>query len=505
MPGSNGTSQTLLPPGVENLEPAEEIREAVPGAQSERLRFQEWFDFAADGYLITDLQGIIEQANYVAATLLKQRREHLPGKPLGFLLAEGSRSDFYRRLTRLGVRGIEQWDAQLGRPGETPREVTLTAAVLAGEQAHPVKLRWILRDLSAFRRTERALDAEKLLADGLAEMVDNLILTVDVKGCILRCNPFALELSGARPCELSGRDWCEALLPSEDRAEGRRLLDESSRIGRAKSSVLGFLSRLGGRRAVTWTARQIGDAIVLVGHDVTELHEAQQRALQAERLAAIGQMSTVLAHEGRNALQRIQSCLSLLSYRLQDRPEVLEWVQRAQRGQNELQRLFDDVRGYAVDSRPQPQTCDLRQLWREAWSELAGLPALTPAELQDDNGETDALCRGDPFQLKQVFRNLLENALSTGAEPVRVRIHWCAATLAGEPAVQVHVCDNGPGFPPEKRDRLFEPFFTTKAHGTGLGLAVCKRIIEAHGGRIEVGANGASGGEIILTLPRRVT
>jgi signal transduction histidine kinase len=108
------------------------------------------------------------------------------------------------------------------------------------------------------------------------------------------------------------------------------------------------------------------------------------------------------------------------------------------------------------------------------------------------------------LQLKQVFRNLLENALSTGAEPARVRIHWHATTLAGEPALQVHVCDNGPGFPPEKRDRLFEPFFTTKAHGTGLGLAVCKRIIAAHGGRIEAGANGASGGEIILTLPQNV-
>jgi PAS domain S-box-containing protein len=504
MAGSNGTNHVLLPPDVDTFEPASEIRKVVPGAQSERLRFQEWFDFASDGYLITDLQGIIEQANYAAARLLKTRREYLPGKPLGFLLAEQSRSDFYRRLTQLGTRGIEQWDARLGRPGETPRDVSLTAAVLAGDEARPIKLRWILHDLSAVRQTERALSAEKRLADGLAEMVDNLILIVDANGRIFRCNPFALALSGALPGELRGRDWCEALLPAEDRAEGRRLLNEVSQAGVARSGVLGFLSRQGGRRAITWSARQLGDAIVLAGHDVTELHEAQRQALQAERLAAIGQMSTVLAHEGRNALQRIQSCLFLLTYRLQDRPEVLEWLERAQKAQHELQRLFDDVRGYAVDSRPQPQTCDLRRLWREAWSELAGLPAVTPAELREDDGATTTLCRGDPIQLKQVFRNLLENALSTGAEPARVRIYWQEAALAGEPAVQVHVCDNGPGFPAETRDRVFDPFFTTKTQGTGLGLAVCKRIIEAHGGHIEVGANGAPGGEIILTLPRRV-
>lgn len=505
MPWTNGTSQTVLPPDVESVESSKAVHEAAPGVQSERLRFQEWFDFASEGYLITDLKGIIEQANYAAAALLKMRREYLTGKPLGFLLAEESRTAFYQRLTRLGKRGIEQWDARLGRPGETPREVSLTGAILAGDESRPIKVRWILRDLSMVRRTERALDAEKRLADGLAEIVDNLILLVDPTGRLLRCNSFALALSGSLPGELYGRDWCEALLPAEDRAVGRRLLDEVVQAGLARSGVLGFLSRLGERRAVTWSARQLDDAIVLAGHDVTALHEAQRQALQAERLAAIGQMSTVLAHEGRNALQRIQSCLSILSFRLQDRPEVLEWLQSAQRAQTELQRLFEDVRGYAVDSRLQVQACDLHRLWREAWSDLTGLPALSPAELLEDDGETDTVCRGDPLPLKQVFRNLLENALSAAAEPARVRIHWRAATLAGEPALQIHVCDNGPGFPLEMRSRLFEPFFTTKTHGTGLGLAVCKRIIEAHGGRIAVGADGGSGGEIILTLPRRVT
>src|SRR5579859_1626134 len=109
MPANNGTNQALLPPGVEDLEQAEDIREALPTAQSELLRFQEWFDFASDAYLITDPQGIIEQANYAAAAVLKKRREYLTGKPLGLLLAELSRTDFYRRLTRLRRRGIEQW------------------------------------------------------------------------------------------------------------------------------------------------------------------------------------------------------------------------------------------------------------------------------------------------------------------------------------------------------------------------------------------------------------
>jgi len=108
-------------------------------------------------------------------------------------------------------------------------------------------------------------------------------------------------------------------------------------------------------------------------------------------------------------------------------------------------------------------------------------------------------CPADPFHLKQVFRNLLDNALEAAPAPVRVEVCCSADRLGDRPAVRVAVRDNGPGFPPGDRDKLFDPFFTTKLRGTGLGLAICKRVVEAHGGRIEAG--GGPGAEVVITLP----
>ncbi len=245
-------------------------------------------------------------------------------------------------------------------------------------------------------------------------------------------------------------------------------------------------------------------------HDVSamrqserDLKHAQQQMLQSERLAAIGQVVAGLAHESRNALQRIQACLALLDLRLQGQPENLELLGRIGKAQDDLQRLFDDVRNYAVEPRLQPRLCDLRAVWREAWNDLADRPEAPSAELSEDIDNVDLFCWADPFQLKQVFRNLLENALASGASPVRIVVHCRPASLGTEEAICLRLRDNGPGIPAEARRKLFEPFFTTKMRGTGLGLAICRRIIEAHGGRIAVSGDFVGGAEMVLTLPRR--
>jgi signal transduction histidine kinase len=125
--------------------------------------------------------------------------------------------------------------------------------------------------------------------------------------------------------------------------------------------------------------------------------------------------------------------------------------------------------------------------------------------LSEDLGDVSPFCHVDPFYIKQVFRNLLENALAAGADPVRVLIQCRPALLDGEDAICIRLRDNGPGISPDARPKLFEPFFTTKVRGTGLGLAICKRIIEAHGGRIEASNEAGSGAEMIITLPRRAS
>jgi signal transduction histidine kinase len=233
---------------------------------------------------------------------------------------------------------------------------------------------------------------------------------------------------------------------------------------------------------------------------IARVEEAERRAQQAERLAGIGQMAAVLAHEGRNALQQAMCTLEILASKLTNRPELLNLVGRMRNAQRGLARLFEDLQCYAASLTLQREVLHLSDVWREAWSDLHDLRQEKAGELQE-RIQGDVLS-GDRFRLKQVFRNLFENALAACPAPVRIEV-WCAAALLyGRPAIQLAVHDNGPGLMQEQRQRAFEPFYTTKSKGTGLGLAITKRIVEAHGGQISVGKGGSTGAEFVIVLPQ---
>jgi signal transduction histidine kinase len=251
---------------------------------------------------------------------------------------------------------------------------------------------------------------------------------------------------------------------------------------------------------------QVRDQLAACGGaegQTAELLQSQAQALRAERQAAIGQLVSGLAHESRNALQRCQACLSVLSARLLDRPELTDLLDRMQAAQDDLHRLFNEVRDYAAPVNLDPGLCDLAGLWRQAWADLGPLRQGREAELREESTAGDTRCLADSVYLKQVFRKLLENALGAGAAPVRVVVVCAAAELDGREALRVTVRDNGPGFARVDRQKVFEPFVSTSVRGTGLGLAICKRIIEAHGGTIALSDHDGSGAEVLITLPRR--
>ncbi len=383
--------------------------------------------------------------------------------------------------------------------------VATVAPVLAGSPQ--AGLRWVLRDVTRRKAVEETLQAEKEFTDSLVETAEAVVLVLDQAGRIVRTNPYLRHLTGYEPGELEGELVTEILVPG-DRGSVRDQLDRLSLGALTARGVLGLRTKDGRVRALAWSSRALGGGkngrglVLLVGNDVTDLQEAQRRALQAERLAAIGQMAAGLAHESRNALQRSQACLTRLGFRLEGRPEELDLLRRAEQAQEDLHRLYEEVREYAAPLRLELSECDLAQTWRRAWDELGPLRESTAAELREEV-TGDVRCEGSPFHLRQVFRNLLENALGAVGVGARVTVRCEPAALDRRPAVRVAVEDNGPGFPEAERQKAFEGFFTTKVRGTGLGLAICKRIVEAHGGRIALGDAPPPGGVVVLTLPRR--
>jgi PAS domain S-box-containing protein len=466
------------------------------------------FEFASDSYLVTDSAGIILDGNYAAAALLGMRKEFLPGKPLAFLVIPPCRPAFYDRLVELRRkdRAVGRWEMRVGQPHVAPRDVLVAVLAEEGEDKS-ARLRWLLRDVTVQRRTEQALRSEREFAYALLQTTQAVILVVDETGRILRSNPFLRETAGYTEEELRGRDWCSLLLPEEGWPLGRAAVRQALTSGAFRAGIHAMRTHDGGRRAVAWSARALtpteqDKGVLLIGHDVTDLLEAQERLVQAERLAAIGQMMTGLAHESRNALQRTRACLERLRWRVQGLPDATDLVDRAQQAQEDLVYLFDNVRSYAAPIRIALARCDLAATWRQAWEQVACLFPDKEARLGEETGGIDLNVMADFYRLVQVFRNILDNAFAAAEGAVRVDVVCREVELGGRAFVEIGVRDNGPGLSEEQRRHAFEPFFTTKVRGTGLGLAIARRIVEAHGGTILFADRPPPGAEVVLTLPR---
>jgi PAS domain S-box-containing protein len=411
----------------------------------------------------------------------------------------------WAEATRLGQPYSVEYRAR--GPDGRGRWVHDQTSPMLSDQGEAIGHVGTVEDVTDRKLADNALRRERDFAEGLIENAQVLVLVLDRDGRVDRVNPFLEQVAGQQPEEVRGADWFARFVPDRDRARARAAFHRALQGQDGGQLTYAILTRDGGEREVDWTHRWLdGESdgpprVLAIGHDITELKEAQRRAVQAGRLAAIGQMVTGLAHESRNALQRSQACLEMLAFRLDDRPESLDLVSGIQDAQDDLQRLYEEVRTYAAPMSIDRRECRLRGLLLEAWGQLEWTLKGRDARLVE-GGDDDGLCLADAPRMVQVFRNLLDNALAACHDPVVVAVDWSGGDLGGRAAIRVALRDNGPGFSPEQRRNLFEPFYTTKTQGTGLGMAIARRIVEAHGGSIAAGVDGGPGAEIVITLPR---
>ena len=362
------------------------------------------------------------------------------------------------------------------------------------------------------REAEASRNESRLADERLRIIIDNTDAIIYLKNLNLQyisMNRKLREIVGLAAPEVAGltdRDMFPEVVAEAIRANDRRVLADGMAIECEEVIPLAD----GPHTYVSLKFPLLDPAGLLyavggVSTDITPLKEAQRRAVQAERLAAVGQMIAGLAHEGRNALQRGQACLEMLARKVEDRPDALDLVAGIQEAQDDLHQLYEEVRGYAAPIVLDRRSCRIGDLLFEAWGRLATSRVGRDAVLRD-RGDPGLACSGDAFRLTQVFRNILDNSLAAAQDPVVIDVEWSEAETAGVPAVGIAIRDNGPGLTPSQRCNLFEPFFTTKSQGTGLGMAIAKRIVDAHGGAIEAGAGAGPGAgpgaTILITLPR---
>lgn len=248
--------------------------------------------------------------------------------------------------------------------------------------------------------------------------------------------------------------------------------------------------------------RSVLGRIVERKEHLTAIKVAHEQLLMNERLAAVGQMVTGLAHETRNAFQRSHACLAELALDLDSMPQSLELVRKVQKALDDVHRLLEEVRDYSAPIILERRRACLRSLVQETWQHILDAkknndqaPELT---LQIEEGFPDD-CYLDNHRIQQVIRNLLENALFASGDGGKLFVNLNFDPMQNR--IQIQVIDHGEGIQEDDRERIFAPFFTTKTKGTGLGLAVSRRYVDAHGGKIYVESAEPHGARFIAELP----
>ena len=359
------------------------------------------------------------------------------------------------------------------------------------------------------QKLARAKERTEAAFRTLVQAAPSMIVILRLDHTLIYLSPFTEQLTGYKAMEVLGKNCFEVFVPDAGLRESfSKELSRSFAGATLRGAEMPVVCKDGSRRWMVWNAQLLADyedgpAILAIGQDITSLKQAQEQALQSERLAAIGQMMTGLAHESGNALARSQACLEMLAFESEDRPKSLNLISRIQAAQDHLRQLYDEVRNYAAPIKLELERWNLSHIWRQAWENLHLARQDKNANLLEETDGLDLYCSVDQFRLGQVFRNILENALAACQEPVEIKVLCTHAEIAGQPAIRIAFRDNGPGVNAEQRQRIFDPFFTTKTKGTGLGMAIAKRIVEAHGGRIAVGTGPDRGAEILVTLPNR--
>jgi two-component system sensor kinase FixL len=328
------------------------------------------------------------------------------------------------------------------------------------------------------------------------------IIVIDSRGRIEVFSHAAERMFGYKESDVVGRN-VSMLMPEPDRSRHDSYLDHHLTTGERKIIGIGR-SVIAMRRDGTHfpVHLSVGEMEVdgekhFTGiiHDLSRRTELEEKLREATALARLGEMAAVIAHEVKNPLAAVRGAVQVIGSRLpaagSDAVIIKEVIARL----DALNDLIQDLLVFARPPAPRRTAIDLERLLDSLVTLLKRDPAHADVVVEID-GSVPPLA-GDPNLLTIVFQNFLINS----AQAMQGRGAVTVTLASGQGWHHVTIADTGPGIPPEIRGNLFRPFKTTKARGTGLGMATAKRLIELHGGHIEVVCPEGGGTVITVHLP----
>lgn len=346
------------------------------------------------------------------------------------------------------------------------------------------------------------------------------VLMIDGTGTILqlnnRLNPKEAELPGSWAAASAGQNFVEILRAGDDlAAQLARALDE---VVEGKRNSLATEYRYETSQGTRWVeihaeslhAQQHGAVVAVT--DITERKKAEaenaqnrQTAWHLNRVAALGELTASLAHEINQPLAAIlnsaEAAAMLLKRPAPDIEESLEAISDIIEDDKRAGAVIRKMRSMLKRNYEGTQPIDLDATVRETLRLVVSEARLRHVTLHHVPNPGLPPIAADPTQLQQVILNLVTNGIeSAEAMPDSRTVEIRTSHLAADGMQVLEVCDSGPGIAPEKLSTIFEPFYTTKREGLGLGLAICRSIVESFGGKISAETNEAGGATFRVTL-----
>jgi PAS domain S-box-containing protein len=477
-----------------------ELFEMVARAKSE---WETTFDAMSDGIFIFDSAGHLRRVNRAGAAMEASHPRALLGRKCCDVLRTSTQDStcvVEKALQEGHSVTIEVTPDRLNRPILVSIEPVLnkagavTAAVCTA------------RDLSELRKVQAVAREHQFLLTNILESARESIYAVDMDGRFKWCNSATLAALGLRREAFIGRHLLELVYDADRVTIGEKL--QMALKGEAQTYEMRYFSADGRLRY----ARVDNSPLVVEGRttgvlgiarDITEQKEERERAARADKLRALGQLASGVAHDFNNSLAAILGRAQLLRRQIRDDALVrnLEIIQTA------AEDAAATVRRIQTFARKSPakefEILDVTALLNDAieitrtrWENEARLRGLNyEVRLDAESGQYTS---GSASELREVFVNLIVNAVDAMPEGGKLTL----SSIPKGGRLRLRFADTGTGMPEDVRQKIFDPFFSTKgAHGTGLGLSVSYSIIERHDGSISVASEVNGGTVFTIDLP----
>jgi len=370
------------------------------------------------------------------------------------------------------------------------------------------------------RRAKGALSVQEQELHRMERRTDNILMNVpsglivmNMAGEVVTCNPAAAAILELRSVEeLKGRliqdriPHMSALVQELDGAlaTGQPRHRHEVEVRKRDGSVLPLGISISLLKAECGEKR----GVVAIFQDLTEVHQMREKVRRADKMAAVGELSTAIAHEIRAPLASICGSIEMLASELTLSGDDRNLMDLVLKESDRLDRIITDFLEFARLRKPAFEPVDVERCLTEVIMLLRHSTDLSPdISIDVTSGAPHASVNADDEQIRQVFFNLIINACEAVADGGRIaiRIDTVMESLRegsrAEECISITFKNSGPAIPEDIRPHIFEPFYTTKEGGTGLGLAIVARIVESHHGHVRVASADGCGTVFTVVLP----